>query len=78
IYKGFRSAYNANNGAFGRISAVKKTSKTNNQTLFSGEEVPYEVPPLGYLMPVVFSLQSLIKVDNKKQILEWILSPTDF
>lgn len=78
IFKGFRAAYNANNGSFGRISAVEKISKRKNRTLFSQEEVLYDVPPTGFMMPVVFSLQALVKVDDANRTLKWLVDPVEF
>lgn len=78
IFKGYRSAYNANNGAFGRISAVKKTSKRKNKTMFSQEEVSHEVPPVGFMMPVVFSMQALIKIDESSGTIKWLTDPVEF
>lgn len=78
FYREYRGAYNANNGTFGRINAVKKVSKGKNYTMFSNELVDGDVPPLGFLMPVVFSLQSLIKVNKDEKKLEWLTSPYEF
>lgn len=78
IYAGFKDAYNVNGGAFGRIGAVKKASKGENRTLVSNEIVNHEVPPAGYLMPVLFSIQALIKVDTDAEKLVWHKDPLEF
>nr|WP_120491038.1 AIPR family protein [Corynebacterium lactis] len=78
IYKGYKDAYNNGGGKFGRINAVQRESKKVNKTLFSQEEFSHEVPPLGYLYPVVFSLQALIKVNKNTQRLEWLVDPVEF
>lgn len=78
IYKGYKDAYNTTGGAFGRIGAVKKSSKKTNYTVFSNEEVGHEVPPSGFQLPVVFSLRALIKVNKDTQRLEWITPPVEF
>ncbi|MBA1836092.1 AIPR family protein [Corynebacterium wankanglinii] len=78
MYKGYKDAYNTNGGAFGRISAVKKSSKGKNVALVSNEVIEHEVPPAGYLMPVVFSLQALLKADMEQQKLVWLTDPVEF
>ncbi|MDK8245011.1 AIPR family protein [Corynebacterium sp. UMB10321] len=78
MYKGYKEAYNATGGSFGRILAVKKTSKRVNYTPFSNEPVNHEVPPAGFLLPVVFALQALIKVDSENEQLIWMINPVEF
>ncbi|MFW0121132.1 hypothetical protein [Rothia sp. CCM 9419] len=79
IYKGYRTAYNSNSGSFGRIAAVRKSSNSHSKkTLFSQEPISHEVPPLGYIMPAIFSLQALIRVDQEKKKLGWMVNPVEF
>lgn len=78
IYAGYKDAYNANNGSFGRIQAVRKVSKKTNYTVFSNVEVTHDVPPLGFMMPVIYSLQALIKADKNFGSLKWIVDPVEF
>lgn len=78
IYKGYKDAYNATGGAFGRIQAVKKASMGKKRTLFSNEPIDHEVPPSGYLMPIVFSLQALITADENSGKMKWLIDPVEF
>ncbi|MGV0376200.1 hypothetical protein ACUY2P_11640 [Corynebacterium hadale] len=78
IYTGFKDAYNENGGSFGRIGAVKKTSKGANRTLVTNQLVEHEVPPSGYLIPLLFSIQALIKDDAEAGRLTWHKPPLEF
>ena len=78
IYTGFKDAYNENGGSFGRIGAVKKTSKGANRTLVTNQLVEHEVPPAGYLIPLLFSIQALIKDDAEAGRLTWHKPPLEF
>ena len=78
IYTGFKDAYNENGGSFGRIGAVKKTSKGTNRTLVTNQLVEHEVPPSGYLIPLLFSIQALIKDDAEAGRLTWHKPPLEF
>ncbi|MGY6464037.1 AIPR family protein [Corynebacterium sp. UMB8791] len=78
IYKGYKDAYNATGGAFGRIGAVKKASKGKTATLYSNEVIEHEVPPTGFLNPVVFSLRALIRADKESKALTWLVDPVEF
>lgn len=77
IYTKFQSAYNDAGGSFGRIKAVKSASSKTNYAPFSNDEIKNMVPPAGYVMPIVYSLQALI---HKKEdgTLEWIFDPVEF
>ena len=36
------------------------------------------MPPAGFLLPVVFALQALIKVDSENEQLIWMINPVEF
>jgi AIPR protein len=66
------SAYNKNNGKFGRIDAVKMG---NFRTPFYDQPVEYKVPD-GFVVPLFYGLVSLMKVENDKVC--WAVDPIDF
>lgn len=79
IYRNFQSGYNENGGSFGKITEVKSANKSasNRFTPFGHEPIDSDVPPLGYIMPVAFSMQALI---GKRQdgTLYWLAQPQEF
>ena len=83
VYENFQDAYNKNDGKFGRIEAVKNESKQRRNfiTPFGGKNIegPEKmVPPAGYMMPVVYGLRELVKVDEESETLSWAVDPMKF
>ena len=61
IYEAFPSLYNAADGKYGRIVAVKKLNENRKEkkTPFSGRTIDM-LSPEGYIMPLVYGLQALM------------------
>lgn len=83
VYENFQDAYNKNDGKFGRIEAVKNESKQRRNfiTPFGRKNIegPEKmVPPAGYMMPVVYGLRELVKVDEESETLSWAVDPMKF
>ena len=82
IYANYQDAYNANDGKFGRIGAVKTESKQkkNHFTPFSREQLDDDlcIAPAGYMMPVAYGMRELIQKDPKTGLLEWAIDPVEF
>ena len=83
VYENFQDAYNKNDGKFGRIEAVKNESKQRRNfiTPFGRKNIegPEKmVPPAGYMMPVVYGLRELVKVDEESKTLSWAVDPMKF
>ena len=83
VYETFQDAYNKNDGKFGRIEAVKNESKQRRNfiTPFGRKNIegPEKmVPPAGYMMPVVYGLRELVKVDEESETLSWAVDPMKF
>lgn len=85
VYKNFRDAYNANNGKFGGISAVK-TINSNltssryrpNMTPFFGKKYDHEAPPAGFVMPIVSAIGQLMEINAETGKAEWVIDPVEF
>lgn len=79
MYKKFKDGYNSTGGKFGRIDSVKSENRSKNKfTPFSHEEVPYEVPPAGFMMPLAYSMRALIRKDKIDGTVSWNINPLDF
>ena len=83
VYENFQDAYNKNDGKFGRIEAVKNESKQRRNFITpcgrKNIEGPEKmVPPAGYMMPVVYGLRELVKVDEESETLSWAVDPMKF
>lgn len=80
IYAEFPDLYNANDGKFGRITAVKKLNPPNSRakklTKFTKREVSTRLPE-GYIVPLVYGLQSLLEADENGHI-AWRTDPDAF
>lgn len=77
IYGKFPELYNAADGKYGRITAVKKLNSTrkNKTTPFFGKQVEM-LSPEGYIMPLVYGLQALM--ENRDGKIVWKQSPVEF
>ncbi|EPR75391.1 hypothetical protein ADILRU_2347 [Leifsonia rubra CMS 76R] len=77
IYAEFPDLYNANDGKFGRILAVKKMngSKGKKFTKFTEREIETKIPE-GYIIPLVYGLKALLKIEDGK--VEWKTDPHKF
>lgn len=75
IYEKFPSLYNAANGSYGSITAVKKlnASKTVKVTPFGGKTVD-KASPEGFIMPLVYGLHILVDPET----LTWRTDPNQF
>jgi hypothetical protein len=80
IYRRLPDAYNRNDGKFGRIAAVKKMnpekSSRKKYTKFTHKEVNTAIPE-GFIVPLVYGLQSLMSVDNAG-LVHWKADPREF
>lgn len=78
MYLKFKDGYNSTGGKFGRIDAVKSENRSKSKfTPFSHEEVPHEVPPAGFMMPLAYSMRALIEKKDDGT-LGWAANPVDF
>lgn len=80
IYAAFPSLYNAHDGKFGRIQAVKKLNPANSKarklTKFTRQEVDTRFPE-GYIVPLVYGLQALLEV-TPQGLVQWKTDPHAF
>lgn len=81
IYENFPAFYNATDGKYGRITAVKKSNETRKEKKapFSGKIID-TLSPEGYILPIVYGLQALMVnkvVDGRSQII-WSQPPMSF
>jgi hypothetical protein len=79
IYREFPTAYNNDGeGKFGRIKIVKmaRDMRTAPTSHFTAEEVDYSYPD-GLIMPIVYGLKTLIKVDGRGCV-AWRMNPAKF
>ena len=81
IYEKFPSLYNAADGKYGRITAVKKLNESRKDKKSPFLSRPIDIlTPEGYIMPLVYGLQALMtkKVTNGHTEIVWSQSPTVF
>jgi hypothetical protein len=79
IYRDFPDAYNHDGeGKFGKIAIVKmaKNMRSKPTSYFGGEEVEYSYPD-GLIMPLVYGLKALIKLDRQGRV-GWRQDPIKF
>jgi len=81
IFEKFPTLYNKAGGAYGKINAVKSLNdkKAKKYTPFLKKEIE-TLSPEGFIMPVVFGLQSLMEkeVINGKTVIKWSQPPMQF
>ena len=75
IFANFPDAYNANQGKYGRITAVKNLNERRNNlvTPFEGEVVE-AISPDGFMAPLVYCLVALMEraeVEGGKYVIRW-------
>lgn len=75
LYVNFPDLYNANQGSFGRISAVKKDVKSRPLFGTIDEAINYTYPD-GYIYPLLGGAVSLMIYDGTTDTLKWIINPT--
>lgn len=78
IYENFPEYYNANDGKFGRISAVSKMNSKGGlkETKFSQKSISWKYPE-GFIAPLVYGLRSLMVKDDEGN-LAWATNPRLF
>ena len=78
IYENFPDLYNANEGKFGRISAVNKMNSKGGtkEAKFSQKAISWRYPE-GFIAPLVYALKSLMVIDEKG-FLSWATNPNLF
>lgn len=78
IYRDFPSAYNENDGKFGRISLVKMATnmRTQPKSYFTDQPVEYSYPE-GLIMPLVYGLRALMKIRSDGSV-GWEQDPEAF
>lgn len=81
IYENFPMLYNAADGKYGRITAVKKLNETrkDKKSPFFGKSIDI-LSPEGYVIPLVYGLQALMvnKVINGRREIAWTQPPMQF
>ena len=81
IYENFPALYNAADGKYGRITAVKKLNEArkDKKAPFSGKSIDM-LSPEGYIMPLVYGLQALMvnRVVNGRNEIAWSQPPMTF
>lgn len=81
IYEKFPSLYNAADGKYGRITAVKKLNETRKAKKTPFFHKPIDMmSPEGYIMPLIYGLQALMvnkEVGGHREI-TWARSPKEF
>lgn len=81
IYENFPVLYNAADGKYGNISAVKKLNdaRREKRAPFSGKEIE-TLSPEGYIMPLVYGLQALMSNEtvNGFNKIVWTQPPMPF
>ena len=81
IYENFPSLYNAANGKYGRITAVKKLNENRREKKapFSNKDIDV-LSPEGYIAPLVYGLQALMvnKAVNGHNEIVWSQPPMPF
>ena len=81
IYENFPSLYNAADGKYGRITAVKKLTETRKEKKapFSDNDVD-TLSPEGYIVPLVYGLQALMvnTTINGRNEITWMQTPMTF
>ena len=75
IFINFGSAYNNNNGKFGRIKAVGVPKRGKASAPFTKEESEFRVPD-GFIVPVLYGLKALLKIENGSVV--WSENPYEF
>lgn len=81
IYEKFPALYNAADGKYRRITAVKKLNETRREKKapFSGKDIDM-LSPEGYIVPLVYGLQALMvnKTANGHKEITWAQPPMAF
>ena len=81
IYENFPMLYNAADGKYGRITAVKKLNETrkDKKSPFFGKSIDI-LSPEGYVIPLVYGLQALMvnRVINGRSEIGWAQPPMQF
>ena len=81
IYENFPTLYNKAGGSYGRISAVKSMNnkKGHKYTPYTKKEIE-TLSPEGFIMPIVFGLQTLMKKEtvNGNNVIIWSQPPLPF
>lgn len=75
LYINFPDMYNANQGSFGRISAVKNDKKSKSLFGTIDTTINYTYPD-GYIYPLIGGSVGLMKYDEVTDTLQWKLNPT--
>lgn len=78
IYENFPNLYNANEGKFGKISAVNKMNSKGGtkETKFSQKAIDWKYPE-GFIAPLVYALRSIMVLDSEG-LLSWATDPKIF
>lgn len=78
IYENFPDLYNANDGKFGRISAVNKMNSkgATKETKFSQKAISWKYPE-GFIAPMVYGLRALM-IRNYSGEISWATDPKVF
>ncbi len=78
IYENFPNLYNANEGKFGKISAVNKMNSKGGtkETKFSQKAIDWKYPE-GFIAPLVYALRSIMVLDEEG-LLHWATDPRVF
>lgn len=79
IYRDFKNAYNKTGGKYNNISQVREDKSSPKEFTPYGlfeynEKYPFE----GYIWPIIYSSQALIRRDSISGRLSWISHPSEF
>ena len=81
IFASFPALYNAADGKYGRITAVKKLNEVRREKTAPFSDAPVDMlSPEGYIMPLVYGLRALMenKVVNGHNEIVWRQPPMSF
>lgn len=75
LYVKFPDLYNSHQGSFGRITAVKNSTKSKALFGTISESIDYTYPD-GYIYPLLGGAVGLMKYDEVTDTLKWTINPT--
>lgn len=82
IYENFPKLYNASSGSYGNITSVKNINegRKEKKAPFCGKKIE-TLSPEGFIIPLVYGLQSLMKSEvnsNGERIISWRTAPMPY
>lgn len=74
LYLSFPEIYNANQGSFGRITAVKNGVPSHPLFMTTDKTINYSYPD-GFIYPLLGGVVGLMEYDEKLGIVKWAINP---